>query len=1008
MKKILIGLFAAILAIAVLFVLPASAAQTDEIPSFETAQEAVSFIRTQCKGRVADFSLFCAEDEALTADGIFRYEGSAPDESDYLMWSIASFTATRADDGRIRFQVQYRSTAAEEEKVTAAVAEIAAAAPQPTETGAAADYLRALYVYRYLTENKSILTANESASAYNPYTAYAAVVKNAAKCEGFALAYYRIARTLGLDCRILTGKLTIGGQAVHHAWNAVKLGDCWYGADVWMGAAYAGGGEDPLPWFLSLPASGAVAYRPIYEEAASGASLSSRTLLTPREIEDYPFNAPFTGVCGGAAWSLDPAAGTLAVSAAADAGASYEHWSVFLDKIETVLFAGDADAWCVECMNGLHKPIHFTGETPAFAALRDAGETCHLLGDVDAVPATCKEAGREAGFGCETCGYYHTGGEAIPASDAHTDRADGRCAVCGIALDCKDHGFCGEDVRWYLTKENELVLTGAGEMLDYPDESFTPWYAYRNGVTRVTIESGIKNAGDRAFAHCDNLADVSLSPELERIGAKCFSYASSLTAVSIPDSVTEIGEYCFERCGALRDVQLPAALKRLSNCAFTYTDVRSIRIPASLEPENTGENLFAYSSLETIEFESGVTTIPNKFCDSAQELHTVVLPESVTEICDNAFYRCSNIEAIDLPQGLRLIGENAFAQCFRLKDITIPDSVEKIGKQAFWYCQSLQKIEIPEGVTMLNGTFYQCGALTEVILPDSVTEIINGCFRKCGALSAVQLPKNLKTLAGWCFAESGLNHVTIPENVTKIGIKSFYGCASLTSLTILGGNDLIIDPTLFDECPQPPVIHCAENTKTRILQYLGNGYTGSIHTDLQYADAIPAAVCSASAEILFYCGDCERSFSVYGPVDADGHTIVEDAAVAPTCTMPGKTAGSHCAACGTVVTEQTAIPAAGHTPQTVPEVAPTCTEAGLTAGVRCAVCRNWLQAQGTISPLGHTDETGPDGKPDQICDRCGEPIPTQENVILRLFTRLYEGFSNFLLSFIKLFRKMFG
>ena len=244
MKKILIGLFAAILAIAVLFVLPASAAQTDEIPSFETAQEAVSFIRTQCKGRVADFSLFCAEDEALSADGIFRYEGSAPDESDYLMWSIASFTATREDDGSIRFQVQYHSTAAEEEKVTAAVAEIAAAAPQPTETGAAADYLRALYVYRYLTENKSILTANESASAYNPYTAYAAVVKNAAKCEGFALAYYRIERTLGLDCRILTGELTIGGQAVHHAWNAVKLGDCWYGADVWMGAAYAGCGED--------------------------------------------------------------------------------------------------------------------------------------------------------------------------------------------------------------------------------------------------------------------------------------------------------------------------------------------------------------------------------------------------------------------------------------------------------------------------------------------------------------------------------------------------------------------------------------------------------------------------------------------------------------------------------------------------------------------------------------------------------------------------------------------
>lgn len=42
------------------------------------------------------------------------------------------------------------------------------------------------------------------------------------------------------------------------------------------------------------------------------------------------------------------------------------------------------------------------------------------------------------------------------------------------------------------------------------------------------------------------------------------------------------------------------------------------------------------------------------------------------------------------------------------------------------------------------------------------------------------------------------------------------------------------------------------------------------------------------------------------------HTIVTDAAVAPTCTETGKTEGKHCSVCGEVITAQTTIPAKGH------------------------------------------------------------------------------------------------
>ena len=51
---------------------------------------------------------------------------------------------------------------------------------------------------------------------------------------------------------------------------------------------------------------------------------------------------------------------------------------------------------------------------------------------------------------------------------------------------------------------------------------------------------------------------------------------------------------------------------------------------------------------------------------------------------------------------------------------------------------------------------------------------------------------------------------------------------------------------------------------------------------------------------------------VIPPVVECTHNIVTDAAVAPTCTSSGMTAGSHCSYCNEVFTAQTIIPATGH------------------------------------------------------------------------------------------------
>ena len=73
-------------------------------------------------------------------------------------------------------------------------------------------------------------------------------------------------------------------------------------------------------------------------------------------------------------------------------------------------------------------------------------------------------------------------------------------------------------------------------------------------------------------------------------------------------------------------------------------------------------------------------------------------------------------------------------------------------------------------------------------------------------------------------------------------------------------------------------------------------------------------------------------------IPANGHTEVTDAAVEPTCTVPGKTEGKHCSVCNEILVAQTEIPAKGHT----------WTAASCTKPRTCSVC-----SATDGDPLGH-------------------------------------------------------
>lgn len=114
--------------------------------------------------------------------------------------------------------------------------------------------------------------------------------------------------------------------------------------------------------------------------------------------------------------------------------------------------------------------------------------------------------------------------------------------------------------------------------------------------------------------------------------------------------------------------------------------------------------------------------------------------------------------------------------------------------------------------------------------------------------------------------------------------------------------------------------------------------------------------CTTQGTQSRFCNSC--GFTEYSQIPATGHTEVVDLAIPETCTENGKTSGTHCGNCGTIIKAQTTITATGHTPVIDSEIPATCTVDGKTEGKHCSTCKTTLIEQKLISAPGHSYNEG--------------------------------------------------
>ncbi|MEK5165834.1 leucine-rich repeat protein [Paenibacillus sp. FSL R5-0527] len=125
-----------------------------------------------------------------------------------------------------------------------------------------------------------------------------------------------------------------------------------------------------------------------------------------------------------------------------------------------------------------------------------------------------------------------------------------------------------------------------------------------------------------------------------------------------------------------------------------------------------------------------------------------------------AFENNPNIVSVVIPDGVTFIGENAFSGSVNLTSVTLPSTLNNIADGVFANT-SLTSIVIPSNVTRIGMSAFKGTKLESVVIPPTVTEIGIGAFEHCYNLKSIII-ENPNTIVSSFIG-------TIPQQTTIVG-----------------------------------------------------------------------------------------------------------------------------------------------------------------------------------------------------------------------------------------------
>lgn len=253
----------------------------------------------------------------------------------------------------------------------------------------------------------------------------------------------------------------------------------------------------------------------------------------------------------------------------------------------------------------------------------------------------------------------------------------------------------------------------------------------------------------------------------------------------------------------------------VSGTEYVLPDNWNISDALTMETNGKGLNLPKFTVIDGL--------IASKAFYNDSSMTSYEIGEDITSIGDFSFAR-SGLTSITIPKGVTHIGYGAFYHCDNLATILIPDTVTEIEPAAFsktrmmenWlkygdgnfmvvgdgiliaYRGSDSKVVIPDDVKTIGPEcFMNHSEIQEIELPDSVVTISEDAFSGCSNLFRVTGGNSLECIEDRAFDNCPIKTVRIQASVTKIGLSSYneenVNLQDSEKVAVFMGNDI---PTL--------------------------------------------------------------------------------------------------------------------------------------------------------------------------------------------------------------------
>ena len=355
-----------------------------------------------------------------------------------------------------------------------------------------------------------------------------------------------------------------------------------------------------------------------------------------------------------------------------------------------------------------------------------------------------------------------------------------------------------------------------------------------------TLSSDDSCIGEDAFAGCENLVEVVNNSELNIVAGSEDYGEVALNAIEVHDGeskITHVGDYRFysfagknylvSYYGDDTNLVLPESFNGesyiVNDAVFCFRDnITSVVIPDSVTA--IGDDAFNYCiNLKSITFGKNVESVGMWAFNMCEKIESVYI-SNVAAWCSIDFSQPILGDGVNLylkdgeksalltnlviPEGVAKIGVNAFHGCMSIESVVIPDSVTSIGDRAFMSCYNIKSISFGEGVESIGDAAFYGAAITELVIPDSVKSIADDAFNWCQSLESVSFGEGVEGIGMQAFFDTAITELVIPESVSHLGDRAFSYCKELKSVE-LAANLTSVGENVFNGCEklESVVIH---------------------------------------------------------------------------------------------------------------------------------------------------------------------------------------------------------